>query len=192
MTATHPFPDRKKLPVQPLPMEPGGPARRMAAVSLGSNEGDRMAHLRAAFAWCEAVALAGARGSAVYETAPVGCPPGSPPFLNAAVVFETSCEARPLLEAMRALERLRGRSEGGARNAPRPLDMDLLLLGDLRVEEEGLVLPHPRMLQREFVLRPLCELEPGWVPPGAGRPLKDFLDSLPASGDVRPWKEPLR
>lgn len=165
---------------------------RRAAVSLGSNEGDRMAHLRAAFAWCGAVAEGRARASAVYETDPVGCAPGTPPFLNAAVVFGTSAEPAALLRGMRALERLRGRLPEYPRNAPRPLDMDLLLLGDLRMEGPDLVLPHPRLFQRRFVLLPLCELEPTWVPAGADRSLKDFLDSLPASGDVRACKEPLR
>lgn len=151
-----------------------------------------MAHLRAALAWCEAVAEGPARASAVYETDPVDCVPGTPPFLNAAVVFETSCEPRALLLGMRALERVRGRLASSPRNAPRPLDMDLLLLGDLRMEGGDLSLPHPRMFQRRFVLQPLCELAPAWVAPGADRTLKDFLDSLPASGDVRRWKEPLR
>lgn len=168
------------------------PARRRAAVSLGSNEGDRICHLRAALAWCGTVAEGRVRASSVYETEPVGCPSGTPPFLNAAVVFDTSREPCLLLRGMRAFERLRGRLAEYPRNAPRPLDMDLLLLGDLRMEGPELVLPHPRMLVRRFVLLPLCELEPSWVPPGADRRLKDFLDSLPASGDVHPWKESLR
>lgn len=150
-----------------------------------------MGHLRAALEWCRAVARGGARASSVYETDPVGCAPGTPPFLNAAVVFETSAEPGSLLRGMRALERIRGRLPEYPRNSPRPLDMDLLLVGDLRVGAAELELPHPRMFQRRFVLLPLSELEPSWVPPGADRTLKDFLDSLPASGDVRPWKEPL-
>lgn len=165
---------------------------RKAAVSLGSNAGDRMAHLRAALAWCEAVAVGPVRASTVYETDPVGCAPGTPPFLNAAVVFSVRSGARALLAAMRAFERLRGRPEAYPRNAPRPLDMDLLLFGDLRMDQGDVLLPHPRMFVRAFVLRPLCELEPSWVPVGADRTLKDFLDSLPVSSDVRPWKETLR
>ncbi len=165
---------------------------RKAAVSLGSNEGDRMAHLRAALVWCEAVAEGPVRASTVYETDPVGCAPGTPPFLNAAVVFEVRGEARALFAAMRAFERRRGRPASYPRNAPRPLDMDLLLFGDVRLDRGEVLLPHPRMYSRVFVLRPLCELEPAWVPVGADRTLKDFLDSLPVSGDVRPWKETLR
>jgi 2-amino-4-hydroxy-6-hydroxymethyldihydropteridine diphosphokinase len=165
--------------------------RRRAAVSLGSNEGDRMAHLRAAFAWCGTVAEGTIHVSAVYETDPVGCAPGTPAFLNAALVFVTSCEPGALLLGMRAFERERGRLPSAPRNAPRSLDMDLLLLGELRMEGEELSLPHPRMFQRRFVLQPLCELAPSWVAPGTDRTLKDFLDLLPSSGDVRRWKENL-
>lgn len=151
-----------------------------------------MAHLRAALEGCAAAAVGDLRVSTVYETDPVDCAPGAPLFLNAAAVFATCLEAHALLRALRVVERARGRPTVSPRNAPRPLDIDLLLLGDLRVNDAELILPHPRMFQRVFVLRPLCELAPAWVPPGGDRTLKDFLDSLPASDDVRPWKEALR
>jgi len=140
-----------------------------ALVALGGNLEPRRTHLLAAVA--ELGALPGTRVLAVStlrETAPEGCPPGSGPFLNGAVLLETDLPPRTLLEALLAIEERHGRRRL-ARNAPRTLDLDLLLHGETRLDTPGLVLPHPRLHQRAFVLVPLVELNPELWIPGLGR-----------------------
>jgi 2-amino-4-hydroxy-6-hydroxymethyldihydropteridine diphosphokinase len=115
--------------------------------------------------------------SRVRETAPQGGPPQGP-YLNAAVVVETDLPPLDLLEVARALEARAGRVRG-PRNGPRTLDVDLLLYGDRAVESEGLVVPHPRLRERRFVLEPLAEIAPRWVVPGAGATVEELLADLP-------------
>jgi 2-amino-4-hydroxy-6-hydroxymethyldihydropteridine diphosphokinase len=91
---------------------------------------------------------------------------GQSDFYNAVVEVETSLEPRKLLAVCKTVERELGREPGGRRHAPRPIDIDLLLLGDLRVDEEGLVIPHPGIAHRRFVQVPLLELDPELLPPG--------------------------
>jgi 2-amino-4-hydroxy-6-hydroxymethyldihydropteridine diphosphokinase len=134
--------------------------RRRAFIGLGSNLGDRMARLE------RAVALLAAGGdvvavSSVYETEPVGGPPQGP-YLNAVVALSTADSPRALLERCRRVEEDAGRVRT-VRFGPRTLDADLLLVGDLRVEEPDLVVPHPRLSERRFVLEPLRELAPDLV-----------------------------
>lgn len=133
-----------------------------AFLGLGSNLGDRHAHLaRAVEGLPDVVAV-----SQLYETEPVGGPPGQGPYLNAVVELDTDLGPRRLLEVARRLEDGAGR-ERGVRWGPRTLDVDVLLVDDLVVEDEDLVVPHPRMWQRRFVVAPLAELAPELVPPGA-------------------------
>lgn len=133
---------------------------RNGYLGLGSNVGDRHAHLRGA------IALLGERGveveavSSAYETEPVGEVLDQPDFLNAAIRIRTGLEPLELLDACKAVEAERGRASGGPRHGPRPLDVDLLLLGDLELREELLTLPHPEVSSRRFVLVPLLELDP--------------------------------
>ncbi|MGH9047595.1 MAG: 2-amino-4-hydroxy-6-hydroxymethyldihydropteridine diphosphokinase [Acidimicrobiales bacterium] len=136
--------------------------RRRAFIGLGSNLGDRMAHLERAVAL---LARGGdlAAGSPVYETDPVGGPEQGP-YLNVVVELSTADTPRALLERCRALEEDAGRVRT-ARFGPRTLDADVLLVGDERVEEPDLVVPHPRMFERRFVLAPLAELAPRLVTP---------------------------
>jgi len=105
-----------------------------------------------------------ARVSPVYETEPVGGPPGQNPYLNAVVELDTDLSPRELLELGQRLEREAGRVRTEP-NGPRTLDVDILLVGDLRVDESDLVVPHPRMWQRRFVLLPLADLLDGDVRP---------------------------
>lgn len=157
-----------------------------AAVGLGSNEGDRRAHLRAGIALLRQLARDGrVEVSPFYETAPVDCPPGSADFLNAVAVFETDLEPEALLARMLALEAGRGRPARRSRNAPRPLDMDLLYVGSIRRDGPALTLPHPRLASRRFVLQPLCDLRPDLVLPGQSKTVKELLASLPEEGIVR-------
>jgi len=129
-----------------------------AYLGLGSNLGDRRAHLRAAVdALPDVVAV-----SPVYETTPVGGPPGQSPYLNLVVALETTRSPRDLLDAAQRLETAAGRVRAEV-DGPRTLDVDVLLVGDLTVDEPDLVVPHPRMWRRRFVLAPLADLADGEV-----------------------------
>lgn len=136
------------------------PGARRAFLGLGSNLGDRFARLE------RAVALLAAAGDVVavsplYETEPVGGPEQGP-YLNVVVELNTADPPRRLLERCQALERDAGRVRT-VRFGPRTLDADVLVVGDERVDEEDLVVPHPRMLERRFVLAPLADLAPDLV-----------------------------
>ena len=131
-----------------------------AYLGLGSNLGDRRAHLRAAVAAIPDVVAV----SPVYETEPVGGPSGQSPYLNLVVQLDTDLSPRDLLDLGRSLEEAAGRVRT-ERDGPRTLDVDVLLVGDLCVNEPDLVVPHPRMWQRRFVLAPLADLAEGDVRP---------------------------
>lgn len=142
------------------------------ALALGSNVGDREAHLTFAVKQLESI-LEGLRVSSFYETDPVDVGP-QPLFLNAAATGETSLSARDLLDALLAIERQAGRQRPHP-GAPRTLDLDLILFGDAMIREEGLHVPHPRFRQRRFVLEPLAEIAPEWVDPVTGLSMEDLL-----------------
>jgi len=130
-------------------------------ISLGSNLGDRIANISEAIlglgeAQCSQHLLV----SSLYQTAPVGCPSESPDFYNCAVEIETSLQPLTLLDLTQAIERGLGRPEIRGRNAPRTVDLDLLYYNNLETENERLVLPHPRMAERAFVILPLLEIRP--------------------------------
>ncbi len=146
-------------------------------LGLGSNEGDRLGNLRAARA---ALARRGIRitgSSSVYETAPQGEVLDQPDFLNACLRVETELGPEELLDACKAVERELGREPGGPRHGPRPVDVDVVLLGDLVWSSPRLTLPHPELLRRRFVLEPLLELDPGLRLPD-GTALSDALDGV--------------
>ena len=130
-----------------------------AFLGLGANLGDRWATLRAAVAALSDVVAV----SPVYETDPIGGPPGQPPYLNLVVELDTDRSPHDLLEEARRLEAAAGRVRQ-ERWGPRTLDVDVLLVGDLVVDEPNLVVPHPRMAERAFVLAPLADLAPDLVP----------------------------
>jgi 2-amino-4-hydroxy-6-hydroxymethyldihydropteridine diphosphokinase len=134
---------------------------RRVYLSLGSNVGDRWARLREAVGALPDVAAV----SPVYETEPVGGPPGQEPYLNAVVELDTDLSPHDLLELAHRLEDAAGRRRA-EHHGPRTLDVDVLLVGDLVVDEPDLVVPHPRMYGRRFVLRPLADLAPALVPEG--------------------------
>lgn len=144
-----------------------------AFIALGSNLGDREANLR------EALERLGElphtellRESSFMETEPVDSPQGAGMFLNGAAWLKTSLPARELLNALLEIERNMGRDRAGQpRNASRTLDLDLLLYGDRIIEEEDLQVPHPRMLERDFVLWPLLQIASKLKDPRTGEPL---------------------
>ena len=129
-------------------------------LGLGSNQGDRLAMLRAACSRLERHEVTVTARSSVYETAPQGDVLDQPDFLNACVRVETRLSPEPLLDVCKEVERELGRKPGGRRHGPRPVDVDLLLLGGLEESSERLVLPHPDITARRFVLEPLLELDP--------------------------------
>jgi 2-amino-4-hydroxy-6-hydroxymethyldihydropteridine diphosphokinase len=157
---------------------------KRALLGLGSHVGDRLAHLQAAVD-----GLAGAPGvdvvavSTVYETAPVGGPPQDD-YLNAVVALDTELTSRDLLDVARRLEadEHRVRAE---RWGPRTLDVDVLLVGDEVVDEPDLVVPHPRMRERAFVLVPLSELAPEWAAAIPADRTTDWAGVRPAGIQLR-------
>lgn len=156
----------------------------LVAVAIGSNLGDREAHLEFARSRLRAL-LSGARASSSYDTPPEGVEGPQAHFLNAAVVGETTLSARGVIEALRAIEEERGRERPYAR-APRTLDLDLILLGDQIVQEPGLIVPHPRFRERRFVLEPLAEIAPGLRDPVSRKSIGELLGELTRS---RPDRE---
>jgi 2-amino-4-hydroxy-6-hydroxymethyldihydropteridine diphosphokinase len=142
---------------------------RLGYLGLGSNVGDRESHLRAAVAKLREHGVEVAAASSLYETEPVGEVLDQPDFLNAAVRIRTELEPRSLLDVCKAIEIEQGRMLGGQRHGPRPLDVDLLLLGDVELSTERLTLPHPEVTSRRFVLAPLLELDPDLALPDGTR-----------------------
>jgi len=153
-------------------------------VGLGSNVGDRERHLAHAIRRLAAeTTLTGT--SSVYETDPVDNVDQGP-FLNMVVRVRTDLEPLAILRLVRTIEAERDRVRT-ARNAPRTLDIDLLLMGDRRIDMETLTVPHPRMAARPFVLVPLLELDPDIAEPGTGRPYRDLLAAAGGRKGVVPW-----
>jgi 2-amino-4-hydroxy-6-hydroxymethyldihydropteridine diphosphokinase len=134
---------------------------RRAYLGLGSNVGDRLTHLNDAVAKLRAVdGVRVVRSSSVYETEPVGEITDQPDFYNAVAEIETTLDPHALLATCKRIERALGRRPGGPRHGPRPIDVDLLLVDGVTTSDEQLVLPHPEVTSRRFVLAPLLELEP--------------------------------
>ena len=159
-------------------------------LGIGSNVGDRRANLQAAVQdlWTHDVVVLAS--SSVYETEPVGEVLDQREFFNACLKIETPLAPDGLLDACKAVERALGREPGGIRHGPRPIDVDVLLLGDLRHDSERLRLPHREVLTRRFVLVPLLELAPDLEVPGGGR-AADALAALGPGQDVRLAGPPL-
>jgi len=150
---------------------------RLGYLGLGSNVGDRAAHLRAAVAMLRERGVEVEAVSSTYETEPVGEVLDQPDFLNAAVRVRTALDPEELLDLCKEIEAARGRTLDAPRHSPRPLDVDLLLLGDLELSTDRLTLPHPEVTTRRFVLVPLLELDPGLTLPD-GTPLSGALAFL--------------
>lgn len=154
----------------------GGLAATSVAIALGSNLGDRRAHLSWAISALRRH-LFDLRASALHDTAPVGVVGSQPNYLNAAVVGTTVLTPRALLDVLHDLERARGRERPSFR-APRTLDLDLILYGDRIIDEPDLQVPHPRYRDRRFVLDPLGEIAADWLDPVTGRTVGELHEAL--------------
>lgn len=163
------------------------PVPPLALVALGSNEGDSASRVRAAAAALAQRAGSGFRLSPLYRTRPVDCAPGTRDFVNAVAAFVARDGETPesLLDHLQALEAAAGRAARRPRNAPRPLDADLILFGDACRDSARLVLPHPRALARAFVLRPAADVAADVAWPGLGRSIAALLADLADDGGVR-------
>ena len=155
-------------------------------VSLGSNLGDRLGHLRAA-----RKAILGLSNlkppilsSAIYETEPVDCEPGAAKFLNAVVEFDYEGDPAGLLEQLIRIEEALGRKRDHPKNISRAIDIDLLYCGDCTIEDKRLQLPHPRMHLRRFVLQPLCDIRPDLVLPNRRKTIRELLAESNEPGEL--------
>jgi 2-amino-4-hydroxy-6-hydroxymethyldihydropteridine diphosphokinase len=133
-----------------------------AGIALGSNIEPRLQYLQRASQHLRNLAIPESPflTSHVYETSPIDCPQGSPPFLNAALELSTSLSPLTLLAELLRIESLLGRPTLHARNSPRPLDLDLLYCDTVTLNSPELILPHPRLTSRRFVLQPLSDIRP--------------------------------
>jgi 2-amino-4-hydroxy-6-hydroxymethyldihydropteridine diphosphokinase len=159
-------------------------------LGLGSNIGERRAHLEDAVAELPRHGVTVLDSSSVYETEPLGEVLEQRDFYNACLRVETEHGPEELLDACKAVERVLGREAGGVRHGPRVIDVDLLLLGSLQYESPRLRLPHRDITSRRFVLVPLLELEPELRLPGNGS-LSEALERLAPGQDVRRAGPPL-
>ncbi|BCX49196.1 2-amino-4-hydroxy-6-hydroxymethyldihydropteridine diphosphokinase [Haloferula helveola] len=150
-----------------------------AGIALGSNLGNRLKHLQTARDLLRKLSPdEPLLQSAVYQTAPVHCPDGSPDFYNCVVEIAYPGDPDSLLAVTQEIERKLGRDPNAGRNAPRIIDVDILYLGDSRVDSEQLELPHPRLTSRRFVLQPLCDIRPDLVLPGDSAEIREHLKHL--------------
>ena len=149
-------------------------------IALGSNLGDRLNHLQAACEHLRELATPGEPfiSAPVYQTEPLLCPPGSPYFYNTVVEISFEGDAFDLLGLTQAIENQLGRTKTLERNAPRVIDVDLLYFGDEVIDTEALVLPHPRIGERRFVLQPLAAIRPGLTLPGHTLSIAELLLEL--------------
>jgi 2-amino-4-hydroxy-6-hydroxymethyldihydropteridine diphosphokinase len=160
-------------------------------IAFGSNLGDRLDNLSRARKAVEA--LAGITGpliaSRVYETEPIDTDPDASAFLNAVMEVEFQGHPLALLEALQSIETQFGRPSKRPRNAPRPIDLDVLYVGNLVLSNEEIMIPHPRLPLRRFVLQPLVEIRPDLVLPGHEQPVAALLTELQEPGEVKLFAE---
>lgn len=149
-------------------------------VALGSNLGDSTAIVREAVERLRRLSHSRFRSSSLWQSSPVDCPPGSPPFINSVVAFTSPPDEAPdsLLAKLQAIEQEFGRRPKVVLNEPRPLDLDLIAFGMETRSTPRLTLPHPRAHLRRFVLEPLNEIAPNLVLPGLTKHVSELLAAL--------------
>ncbi len=158
----------------------------MVLIGLGSNRGDSVQIVTEAMSRLAMFAEEGFRCSHLWRTSPVDCPAGSADFINAAVTFRARSSLTPelLLTSLKKLEREYGRIGQSVRNAPRELDLDLLLFAEQTRDMSDFILPHPRAVDRLFVLAPAAEVLPDAIWPGTGRSVAELLNHLESDEQV--------
>jgi 2-amino-4-hydroxy-6-hydroxymethyldihydropteridine diphosphokinase len=158
----------------------------MVLIGIGSNRGESISIVRDAIEHLQRFAAGEVRASSLWRTSPVDCPPDSGDFVNAVVAFEPRRGLTPdaLLVELKTLERAYGRHASWVRNAPRELDLDLLVFGDERRDSPDFVLPHPRATARRFVLAPAAEVAPSLRWPGIDANIAELLARLDDSESV--------
>ena len=149
-------------------------------IALGSNVGDRLAHLRKGFQRISTLHTGDESPlvSSIFETSPIDCAPGTNAYLNAAVEIQFDRPPIDLLDALLGIERDMGRPSKRRRNAPRTIDLDILYVGNLILNNAEVIIPHPRLSQRRFVLAPLAEIASELIVPGQTRTIRALLGSL--------------
>ena len=159
----------------------------LAIVALGANVGNPRLNVERAVQRLQALSDQPLLRSSLWQTSPVDCPPGSPPFINAVVGLAPRTTEIPesLLGKLLALEKEFGRGIKQVLNEPRPLDLDLIAFGRQTRQISDLVLPHPRAHLRRFVLQPLSEIAPELVLPGQVLTVRQLLDHLPSDESLR-------
>lgn len=155
-------------------------------IALGSNMGDSENIIRRAMERVAEFSASPLLKSSLWQTAPVNCPPGSPPFVNAVVALVPKSGETPetLLAKLQSLEKDFGRKPKKTLNEPRPLDLDLIAFGDEVRSLPSLTLPHPRAHRRRFVLQPLCEIAPDLILPGQTQTVSELMSSFSDSETV--------
>ncbi|MEO6052579.1 MAG: 2-amino-4-hydroxy-6-hydroxymethyldihydropteridine diphosphokinase [Chthoniobacterales bacterium] len=149
-------------------------------IALGSNLGDRLKNLQEATSYLASLSLPGQPFlvSHAIETNPVDCPPDSPVFLNAAVEIEFKGDIFDLLRKLQAYEQSRGRPSLHAKNAPRTIDLDILYCDNMTLKDPVLILPHPQLATRSFVLIPLAEISPQKIIPGQSKSILELKGKI--------------
>ena len=164
-----------------------------SGIALGSNVGDRLDNLRTAYRQVAKLSSAPAaiRCSSIYETSPVDSPPGVSSYLNAVMEIEYDRPGVALLDSLLKIERALGRPSKRPRNAPRTIDLDLLYVGNLTLNSPEIIIPHPRITHRRFVLEPLADVAPDLVLPGQALSIRHLLIGLKTEEEVTKIPEEL-
>jgi 2-amino-4-hydroxy-6-hydroxymethyldihydropteridine diphosphokinase len=166
-----------------------------AGIALGSNLGDRFEALETARHAIEGLPMVAGpwKASRIYETDPVNSEPGAGQFLNAVIEGEYDGPPIVLLDRLQSIEALLGRPSKRPRNASRTIDIDLLYVGNLALNNDEVVIPHPRLHRRRFVLAPLNDIAPGLVLPNQSQPIRELLAGLDDAAGVslfdRQWMQ---
>ncbi len=158
-------------------------------IALGSNIEDRLEHLRLGKLALEKLHCGSEPPlvSTIYETEPVDCAPDTPAYLNAVMEIEYDGQPVVLLDLLHQIENSMGRPSKRPRNAPRTIDLDILYAGNLTLHNDEIIIPHPRLHLRRFVLQPLSEIRPDLVLPGYQEPVSTLLENLPLEPAVEPY-----
>jgi len=165
---------------------PDSEFQKLAFVALGSNLGNSRQIILDALAQLQDLSERPMLKSSLWQTSPVDCPPGSPPFINAVAALAPATDETPesLLEKLQSLEKALGRAPKQVLNEPRALDLDLIAFGRATRNTQGLTLPHPRAHLRRFVLQPLEEIAPDLILPGQSQTVSQLLAALPGTETV--------